>query len=59
MDSWTRSRPASRLRIAAFTRRETGPGVASQIETASMTLSRLSTLRTPARNWAESIWTRW
>jgi hypothetical protein len=39
--------------------RATGPGVASQMEMASTTLSRLSTLRTPLRNSVELICARW
>ena len=57
--SRTPSRPRSRLRMAFFTSRATGPGVASQMESASTTLSRLSTVRTPARNSAELICARW
>src|ERR1041384_7636015 len=57
--SRTPSRPLSRLRMATLTRRATGPGVASQMESASTTLSRLSTLRTPLRNSVELIWARW
>src|SRR5882724_10046428 len=58
-DSRTRSRPLSRFKIAVFTRRATGPGVASQMEIASTTLSRRSTLRTPLRNSVELICARW
>ena len=39
--------------------RATGPGVASQMESASTTLLRLSTVRTPLRNSLELIWARW
>jgi hypothetical protein len=53
--SRTRSRLLSRLSMAVFTSRATGPGVASQIEIASTTLSRFSTLRTPLRNSVELI----
>ena len=52
------SRPPSRLRIATFTMRATGPGVASQIETASTMFARFSTFRTPFRNSAELICAR-
>src|SRR5438093_97021 len=51
-------RARSRMRMAIFTRRATGPGVASQMESASTTFSRLSTLRTPFRNSMELIWAR-
>ena len=56
--SRTRSRPRSRLRIAVLTSRATGPGVASQIERASTTLSRFRTVLTPLRNSVELIWAR-
>ena len=56
--SRTRSRPWSRFRMAVRTRRATGPGVASQIESASTTLLRLSTVRTPLRNSVELICAR-
>jgi len=45
-------------RIRIDLRWHAGPGVASQMEMASTTLSRLRTLRTPLRNSMELIWAR-